>query len=535
MKRLLPLLISLACAEESSSPSAQLIDAQLILEAALDLGASDWRPRDLKLQDLHSLDSLPDLRDGEVEAGLTLEMIQEGKGWLKAAQPHMALLAFEAALARAPESQEALFGAALAGALDNLELSSMLLSVLTEQLKEPSRGQLVGESFHAELMKIRAGFLLALQRSRAVDPDSLAFDVEGVWIYLGIQANALLQGRFRGGDLHLFRAAISGVTALSEVLATQSFGEGVLEAASIALGGSTSMDLPNISALLIGILRPDPSFLTLHPEEGAEIFQSAGLHLAAVGSELNAAVRWMRQAPSSESEVPLVSDLVERGGGPHLIIRSVLEGEERNTRSYVLDLKEETLAALERTSSSFASPGAAVSWSDSVAVLSVILHYGIALGLLEGLGPDLSVLPREALELMLFNLMNLPLALDFGRFFQQPVGLRLFLPDLHPEEPRFLIEWECPEDLDTAGYPSGSRGFLCGEEALLEDRAHFEGALEADDQALGSPYFYWSDPSWGGLLLLDFEGEQRLMDLQHLNGIIASILSSLLSLLSSLP
>jgi len=56
-------------------------------------------------------------------------------------------------------------------------------------------------------------------------------------------------------------------------------------------------------------------------------------------------------------------------------------------------------------------------------------------------------------------------AFDFGSFFANPVGVRDLLPvwrsDLDPEKNNFLLEWDCPNDLDEVGFPKGDFGLFC--------------------------------------------------------------------------
>ncbi|MBM4319443.1 MAG: hypothetical protein FJ125_05640 [Deltaproteobacteria bacterium] len=499
------------------------------------------------------------------------ELVALGKQRLAEARPRDALHLFEEAMTLDAEHPDALFGAALAGTIDTVELLSMILS-LPGQLSgfAISRNEYVAEELHRQLLLLREGLVVGLERAEAIDPDALSFEVEAAWVYLGIRPKLVYRGVFDGGDLHLFRATISFVTALLDVVCGQDLRTDLLGAINVLRDGLDGLDMAALGRIAGLLFRPEPqSFLQIHPQDGAALFAAGREHLAAVGRELNLAVEWMMAQAETPDGRPQVSRLEELPGGSswRLTVQNAVKVEEGVgdgaageqlqpellERPMSFTFRDRTLEAFAHASTALDRPGELVCFrTEAVPVLATILHAALQLGLLDSLTGslpiDLGALDREAVEVLLGNLLPLPAALDMGSFFSRPVGLAPFFPRLGDEEPaRFLAEWECPEELDGRGYPAAARGILCSAEALLTDAAHFDGqpwALAADGITARLPYLVWEDPTFNGLLLVDRSalplpvggGEPGYAppDLFVLDALLASSLTALLVLLGGL-
>jgi hypothetical protein len=188
-----------------------------------------------------------------------------------------------------------------------------------------------------------------------------------------------------------------------------------------------------------------------------------------------------------------------------------------------------------------------------VPALSVILVGFVRVGLLEtfGLeevaGIDLAGLEVDEISGLLRGLLPNVLAFDWGRFFEQPVGLRAWLPEATRDgaslDNRIRAEWECPGDLGPDGFPGGSLRMLCGKDAALADGPHFPGTpweTAADGTASPFPVMAFGDPSWNGLNLVNLAAPAGQVDLEGFapadqttwNAALARLLGGLLSLLN---
>lgn len=462
---------------------------------------------------------------GSADAGVPdpyRQCMGEAKALLHDARPRDAHVAFEACRALRPGDADATFGSALSMAIDTAELAGMLLS-LPAQIGafKASRNATLAQRLHGELRGLRDELVAALALADEVDPAALALTVEAAPLYLDAKPLLIYRGRFDAGDLHLFRASVSMMVGLLDILATQDLRGDLFGLVDQVSGGGLSLDPMGVAALLMHLLTTEGGhFLELDPEDGAAIFADARVRLAAVGAELVAAVEAMRaEAPT---DTPQVSVLDTTRGDARLVVSNAAEVDAEGTifeRPYELDLTPEVLAALEHTSQSIAgaSPDAPVDFqTEFAAVLSAVLHPAARLGLLEAflgaLPVQLGGLSRRGLEAVLRQLLPLPAALDFGAFFDAgPVGLRFILPETRMDAgvARLDAEWECPDDLSALGLPSAGRGFLCGDAALLSDTAHFAdtppgmAAYPADGLALRGPYLRFADPTLHGLLRVD--------------------------------
>ncbi len=382
-----------------------------------------------------------------------------------------------------------------------------------------SRNAALARALHGELLGLRDEMARALDSVAGLEPADIDLEVTAAPVYLNAQPMLIYRGVFDGGDLHLFRGCLSFLVGLMDVLVTQDLRGDVFGLVNQVSGGGLSLDFAGLGALLVHLLDSEGGhFFDLNPDDGAASFADARGRLSAVGAELLAAVDWMRHAPPDQRLQ--VSEVREGAPGAFSLLLANAATVDADgvvfEAPYTLDLTEATLAALKHTSDSIAGPAGSTPPVDFrtefVLVLSAVLHPAFKLGIVDAFAGKLPInvggLNRRALEALLGQLLPLPVALDFGAFFDAgPVGLRFILPETVDGNPPHLVaEWECPGDLDATGVPSAGRGFLCGDAAELVDVAHFDGAMAADGLALRGPYLRFADPTLRGLLQVDLSG-----------------------------
>jgi hypothetical protein len=499
------------------------------------LRAGDWHPdggataRDARVADALVADAAT-VADARVRDAAPLDAadaappdctaeLAEGRAQLEGGEPRLALHAYEAALARCPGDRRATFGAALSGALDSVELTYMLFSVVGQigGLAGKSRNDALAESLHLEFMSLRAELQQSLDRAATLAPEDVDFEVDGAWLYLGVEPSVAYRGVFDGGDLHLFRASVSMVLGVLDIVAAQDLSGPLFDLVHALTGGGASLDFTTIQTLLGGLLKAERGrFLTLHPTDGAAVFAESRGHFSAVGRELVAAVDWMRAEHDPRPQISRVEPLPD--GGARLIVQGLAHREDDGTiteRPFVTTLGAPVLAALAHASAAFDRPGDLVPFrTEALPILATVLHAAAQFGALDAFTDALPIhldgLSRDAVQALLGTLLPLPVALDFGTYYQHPTGLRPMMPRVaEGDAPRFLAEWECPADLDDQGLPSAARGILCGDAAMVTDAPHFAGtpyAIEPDGLTPRMPYFAWDDPTWNGLLQVDLSG-----------------------------
>lgn len=518
MRRLALLLALAGCADDAVTRGADWMPDGGAPDVAVPDAAPDARAPDAAIPDAAPSDAAPrDAAppDAAPDAGppdCTAE-IDRGREELAYAAPHEALKAFEAALARCPDDPDALFGAALAGALDNVELTYMLFSVIGAVGNLAiTRDEALAEDVHGELMRLRAELQRALDRANALDPDDVDFEVDAAWLYLGVEPRVVYRGVFDGGDLHLVRAGLGMILGLLDVMCAQDLAGPLLDTVNDLRDGFSGLDFAGIGGLVARLT--DDRFLGLHPVDGARVFAESRAHLGAVGREFVSAIEWMR---AEDDPRPQVSRVQDAGAGRvRLVVASLAHrdpdapDEPPAESPFVATFDGAALAALAHASLAFETPGELVPWrTEAIPVLATVLQAGAKFGALDAflgdaLPVDLGALDRPAIEALLGQLMPLPIALDFSAFYDDPTGLRFVLP--RTAGGALVAEWECPADLDERGLPSGTRGIVCGGDAVLTDAAHFDATLPPDGLASSFPYLAWDDPTWNGLLWVDLSG-----------------------------
>jgi len=518
-------------------------------------------------------DANPDLLpDAEEDVGTPCdneEALARGRDWLEKAEPGFALNDLEEALARCPSDPRALFLAGLAESIYGAEQFQSLMTVLTGQTTGPrlpalffreapdpdpaSWNEILAAKLHRAFLELRDHFDRSLAHLEALGDRDPGVSTVGIPLYLGIRPSMVFRGRFDAGDAMLTRAVASLASGILDVLAGQDLDTDLLTVASSAkqMFGD-SVDFPMISRLVAYLLNEDARFLTLHPVDGVRLFGDARRRFADVAILLDQAIERMGEAGPEDDEVSFLERLPS---GLVINVRNRVRLDEAGTPAedpWYLVLSEETLESLRACSRSIQVPGEAVTLhGGAIPTLSVVLVGFVRVGLLESFGLeevagiDLAGLEADEVSGLLKGLLPNVLAFDWGRFFEHPVGLRAWLPEVTHDgallDNVVRAEWECPEDLGSDGFPSGSLRMLCGKDATLTDGPHFPGTpweTAADSTASPFPVMAFGDPTWNGLNLVNLAAPAHQADLEGFvpadqtswNAALARLLGGLLSL-----
>lgn len=523
----------------------------------------------VELMDFVSADEakLPEaVPDAEVVPQDVLDLVAEGKRWLRDGEPAYARKAFEQALALAPDYTDALFGLALSHLVYGAELSVMAVSI-GGQLGDPgayaafkpfppdswSQNEYLASEFHYIFMNLRKHFVLASELLDRIKGRPLSFDVEAVPVSLGIKPTLIYRGVFDKGDVHLMKAVADFAAAFFDVLAGQDLSTDLLTIVGLVKSGFDDLSGRIIFATIAYLLNEGPNFLTLHPKDGETLFFDARERFASVGAEVSAAVQAMQEEETTGEGVSYWEADLSGGGKLHICCR-IRRGLEDSSyeEEMLFALSPEILNAFEEASRSIKTPGYKVTLHGAVIpILAAILSAAAQSGLLEGLQISLPIdigafeVPQLSGLLSVF-LPNV-FAFDWGAFFEQPVGLRAWLPEVTNRglgglTDTVIAEWECPDDLDQYGFPTGLLGLFCNRNAVLKDSAHFLGTdfeIAADSIASPVPVLAFKDPMLNNLVYVDLQAPSNQVaatsyepaTLLTLNAALAKILGGLIMLL----
>jgi len=495
--------------------------------------------------------------------------LARGLDWLEKAEPGFAIDELDEAVARCPSDPRALFLAGLAECIYGAEQFVSLITVLTGQTTGPrlasislgedpdpaTWNEMLAAKLHRAFLELRNHFERGLSHLEALGEEDPGVTTAGIPLYLGIRPSLVLRGRFDAGDTMLTRAVASVATGILDVLAGQDLNTDLLTVASSVKGMfGDSVNFPMISRLAAYLLNEDARFLTLHPVDGERLFRDARERLGEVAPLLDLAIERMGEGGDGADEVSYLETLPS---GVVINVRNrvrfAAEGSPSEDPWYLI-LSEETLEALRSCSRSIQTPGEAVTLHGGVLpTLSVLLVGFVRVGLLEpfGLtevaGIDLASLEVDEVSGLLMGLLPNVLAFDWGHFFQQPVGLRAWLPAVTGDrdllDNRIRADWECPDDLGPDGFPNGSLRMLCSDGATLADGGHFAGTRwETAPDGTPSPFpvLAFDDPTWNGLNLVNLAAPAHQTDLEGFlpadqttwNAALARLLAGILSLLN---
>lgn len=499
-------------------------------------------------------------------------LVEEGKAWLRDGEAGFAIRAFEEAVALEPDHTDALFGVALSEMVYASELFVMAVS-LAGQFSEPeplnpallimapepppddwTQNEYLASEIHRILVRIRDHFVTASDTLSLIEGLDLDFNVEAVPVYLGIKPKILYRGVFDAGDVYLMGAVSDTVIGIIDVLAGQDLTTDVLTMVGFFKAGITGggIDAKAIFEIVAYLLLQDERFLTLHATEGLTLFNDSRDRFGAAGPRLLAGLEKAQELGDGPDEVSLVESIT----GPTKVLRVrsrvIYDGEGvASEEDFVFHLTDDILQAFQDASNSILNPGQPVTLHGAVLpILAVMVSLASQASILEVVGLDLPI-DIGAFEIpgvvgLLASLMPNVMAFDWGAFYENPAGLRAWLPaitsDLGLFKDTVIAEWECPDDLDENGYPQGQLGLLCSGDAELKDQGHFEGTdfeIAADGLASGFPVFAFEDPTLNGLAMVDLDGETGSADASSfvvadgaaLNAALATLLEGILALI----
>lgn len=497
-----------------------------------------------------------------------LDLIAEGKRWLRDGEPAFARKAFERALTFAPDHTDALFGLALSHLVYGSELAVMAVSI-AGQLSDPklptkpmqtppdtwSQNEYLAAELHFIFKSLRKYFATGSDLLERIKGRHLHFDVEAVPVSLGIKPTLMYRGIFDSGDVYLMQAVADTATGVFDVLAGQDLSTDVLTIVGLVKDGFDDVDAKTIFAVLAYLLNEDKRFLTLHPEDGEAFFLDARKRFGAVGQHLARAIQVMiGEGPTGEGVSWWEPDAFE-GGILHVCCRLRRAADGSVTEEVMtFGLTREILTAFQDASDSIRTAGQKVTLHGAVLpILATMVSVASQSGLLEGLQMNLPIdiggFEIAGISALLATLLPNVVAFDWGAFFEHPVGLRAWMPEVTYSgqgglADTVIAEWECPGDLDAKGFPSGPLGLFCGKGAALEDGPHFVGTpfeIEADGIASPVPLLAFADPLLNHLLYVNLEGHFGEADassyepatLQTLNAALARLLTGVVSLIPS--
>lgn len=467
--------------------------------------------------------------DDEVTDPAVQAAIDQGKYWLSNAEPWMAREAFEQALALAPSSVDARFGAGLAQLVYGAEQFLTIFQMLTGQafgfppppvgilpLPQQTENDYLAEALHTLLNELRAELASAEAHFDALGDLELAWDIDGVPLYAGVRPVMIFRGTYTRTDLELIRAVTDVFVWVCDLLVAQDFHTDVMTVISF-VKDADDLDVWILLNTLGYLLDQDPRFFQLREDDGLALADDGYLRLKGVGQHLLAAFERLDSLEPTEQTISYVDPAKP---ADTLIIRNKVDhskaaGPEEVPLTMTFTPKvrttyENVLAAIE-------VPGSLATWDDTLAQIATLVVGLSKTGLLAFLLGDLIPIDLSSLEIhqaivVVNNLVPAPIALDWGTFHQHPVGLRAVLPKIEydPEganPSNFLIEWECPDEVAANdGQAAGAAGFICTADAVLADAPHFVGTpyeIPADGVVSRLPYLVWDDPTIGGLLFVD--------------------------------
>ena len=454
------------------------------------------------------------------------ELLEDGRYWLINAEPAFALAAFEAALELAPDNPDAIFGAGLSEFVRASELFAMILTLPTQfgaygagegtsPSPEPeSQNDYLAEEAHQIMLFLREGFAAAEGHFQRLDDPNFSWTIEQVPIYVFTRPVVNLKGTFDRADVYLIQGSNAFFLWFTELLAAQDFHTDLLTGVYGAVRArDQGLDLLGILDIAATLIASDERFFRLHETDGEFLFEEGQRHMREAGEFL---LLGLLEQPDTEPDGNQALSVVYEVDGPVLYINERVDFVTEEPELLAIAFDQELLDLTEDFLERMDTPGEYVPFSQSGALqLGTVLGFATKLDLLRFMPVqipiDLSNLEPGQVVALLTLFLSDAIALDYGTFFQNPTGLRTFLPSLlkvpDPAGPGdYLMEWECPGEIGEAGTPAGAANFLCSGEAELADSPHFVGTdYEIPPDGLPSPlpYMVWEDPTWAGFLAVD--------------------------------
>mgnify|MGYP002641051739 CR=1 FL=1 len=555
-------LLSLSACGSSSSPGNEDSVGDVLADGSpSDLADEDGiPPNDALFDGKTDVDDDTDVLDVQEDTAEQVQaFIDEGRYWLKNAEPGFAANSFEAALELDEENQDARFGAALSRYVNAIELLNMIVSLPTQlagyaagdgtkatdpkvvESENDNIAQLLTETFtdlHSFFQEAEAHFEL-------VDPEGLSWTIEDVPIYFNTREFIVLHGRFDQGDYHLLRASNSFFLWFTGFLAALDMHTDLVTAVATGFEIKDDLSTGAILGLVVFLLDSDSRFLGLDKANGEALFNAGTLQMKAVGTHLLAALDFFENEDSGSEDDVSRYDI----DGDNLVIRiqSRLDADSWEEVPIALYFSPDLIQATEDLVGALNSPGTVLPFSRTLGLqLSTVLGVLVQLGFLDHfpltLPVNLNGLQTEQVWAVLGTYLQDSIGLDYATLFLTPTGLRTFLPMLSGSglaEGSLPFEWECPEEIAENGAPLKLAGFVCSIAATLTDAPHFVDTpyeIEADSYPSALPYMIWEDPTLASLVQVDVafnidDPDFVQPNLQELNWGIHTFLSGFMGLL----
>lgn len=542
MKRTLALiavLLAAACSSDKAKPAEDIQADERTPDAGVD-GILDVITPDVPGKDTHDVAPPPDISDvpdvsdvpdtqipdetDPPDLVLVHQHMDKGKYWLSVAEPVFALREYQKAIDLSPiPLQEAYFGAGLARFISAGELVGMILSLPAQLagynsgdgtkkfLIANSESEYIMQTLRQAFSDLRGTFLEAdAYFAKVQEIDETLFEISGAPMYFTVRPIVVFRGKFDLGDLYLFRSATAFGLWATGLLSAQNFNTDLGVLLDTVKHLDDGVDLFAILGTLSYLMSVNPSFLALDGETGQQVFEEGAKNMKDAGKFLVQAIDFQEAHPDQGQDEVTWYDQ----SGSTLIIKFSNKVLAKDLSEKVISLKfsEGLIADMRALLQAMETPDAVVPWSKGPAI-----QLGTAIALLQAMGimdyipidlpVDISSFGPDQLVGLLRTLLSDAFGFNYTAFFASPAGLRSFLPIFSEKidgVDRFLVEWECPEELAAnGGKPLGKGDLACSDAAALTDLAHFEGTpyeLAADGVTTPLPYLVFGDPTWSNFL-----------------------------------
>ncbi len=439
-----------------------------------------------------------------------LSYLQKGKESLSRGDEVEAEEYFEKALDTYPGGTEAEYGLAISKGLKAFNLLGMISSipfwfsppfvasgsendVIENMLVEIFSG--INE-LHEETVEIV---------NRLLEKDSPVFEIDSLPVFIWSRKVLDLGGRWKKPDLYLFVTYFDTVNFLASFLLSQSLKADYLGTISFARNYIYSgLDGKTLGRIYAYLFIHNPDFLSLHSSV-----------------KWDDSYRWLTQL-----FVNLDRFLREgkEGGVLRLEDDNLLLGKritDDGAEDLSIGLTPSFPLAVSHFVDHFTGRREILGWKDDMVP---VLSWGVSIVLrllpLEFLRDQipeeytglLETVEPAVIEALLNSFIPDTFAMSPAQFFYHPVGLRELFPYWHDELPEDRSqpywEWECQER-DQDGFPLGPLGVICnGDDSFVDDDHFMETvwSIERDYYEGKFPYLVFRDPTFNGLLFLNFSG-----------------------------
>ena len=350
-------------------------------------------------------------------------------------------------------------------------------------------------------------------------------------IFLSVQQTSHLKGTIGPAEVYMFDALAKSLLSFIKYFGAHDFHGSIMDLILWLRGNNVGSDLSSIEPKIIQMLETDESFLNLRPDNlGKEYFLEkqkiyADILSNAISSfefaQNNDHIEIINENPDLQLEELKQNILyVDKDlNGDTYLFADILKLEDYLPSKPVYYqarlIKEDDLILFENLKNNIMGIGSEepiAFTKDLITVLGTMFVLMDSFGFLKWLNLDLGLGGLLTPELLTTYIdMKLPdgLAIKYSSFYENPRSLRDILPvwiEDSNNNKRFLIEWECPLELEDNGYPDGSGDLICKSEENLIDTVHFVGTeyeIPSDGTASIYPYIAFKDPTFSGSFFIN--------------------------------